>query len=92
MVAGDVIDFPGHRRIKKQLLISQTTSLTGLNLKVGEKVLVYFVQEPLRVRPFIIKGIFSFELDEVDKTFVVGDMSIISRINNWGPGQIADTR
>ena len=87
MVTGDVIDFRDTVESKKQLLISQTIA-NRLNLKVGEKVLIYFVQEPLRVRQFIIKGIFSFELEEVDKTFVVGDMSVIGRINNWTPGQI----
>jgi len=87
MVAGDVIDFKDTTESKKQLLISQTIA-NRLSLKLGDSVLIYFVQEPLRVRKFVIKGIFSFELEEIDKTYVVGDMSIISRINNWKPGQI----
>jgi lipoprotein-releasing system permease protein len=87
MVAGSVLDFRDTDAAKKQLLISQFIA-GRLKLKVGDKVLIYFVQEPLRVRPFIIKGIFSFGLDEVDKTYVVGDISIINRINNWNPGEI----
>ncbi len=87
MVAGSVIDFKDTADARKQLLISQTIA-TRLGLKVGDKALIYFVQEPLRVRQFFIKGIFSFELDEVDKTYAVGDMSVISRINNWAPDEI----
>jgi len=87
MVSGDVIDFSDTAASKKQLLISQTIA-DRLNLKVGDKAFIYFVQQPLRVRSFVIKGIFSFDLEEVDKTYVVGDMSIISRINDWAPGQI----
>jgi lipoprotein-releasing system permease protein len=87
MIAGDVLDFSDTTDAKKQLLISQVIA-DRLNLKVGDKVLIYFVQEPLRVRPFTIKGIFSFSLDEVDKTYVVGDISVINRLNNWNPGEI----
>jgi lipoprotein-releasing system permease protein len=87
MVAGDVIDFSDTTQSKKQLLISQTIA-NRLGLKVGNKAIIYFVQEPMLARQFVIRGIFSFELEEVDKTYVVGDMSVISRINNWSPGQI----
>jgi lipoprotein-releasing system permease protein len=87
MVAGSVIDFKDTADAKKQLLISQTIA-NRLGLKVGDKAWIYFVQQPMRARSFVIKGIFSFELDEVDKTYVVGDISVISRINNWAPDEI----
>ncbi len=87
LLAGRVIDFKDTVETRKQLLISQTTA-NRLKLKVGDKILIYFVQEPQRVRQFIIKGIFSFGIDEVDKTFVIGDLSLINRLNNWDPDQI----
>ncbi len=87
LVTGHVIDFTDSVESKKQLLISQTTA-NRLRLKVGDKIRMYFVQEPLRVRPFIIKGIFSLGIDEVDKTYVIGDLSLINRLNNWEPDQI----
>ncbi len=69
------------------MLISQTIA-NRLKLKVGDKIWMYFVQEPLRIRPFTIKGIFSFGIDEVDKTYVIGDIGLISRVNNWNPDEI----
>jgi len=87
IVAGNVIDFTDTVKSKKQLLISQTIA-NRLKLKVGDKILMYFVQEPLRFRPFTIKGIFSFGIDEVDKTYVIGDLSLINRLNNWDPDEI----
>jgi lipoprotein-releasing system permease protein len=87
MVAGDVIDFTDTVKSKKQLLISQSIA-DRLKLKVGDKILMYFVQEPLRWRPFIIEGIFSFGIDEVDRTYVIGDLSLINRLNNWDPDEI----
>jgi lipoprotein-releasing system permease protein len=86
MVAGDVPDLRDSTEGKKQLLISQFIA-DRLRLKVGDKVLIYFVQEQ-RARPFVIRGIYSFGIDEVDKTYVVGDLSIIKRINGWNPGEI----
>ena len=87
MLSGDVIDFSDTTKSKKELLISQTIA-NRLKLKVGDKILMYFVQEPLRVRPFTIKGIFSFGIDEVDKTYVIGDIGLINRLNGWSAGDI----
>lgn len=87
MVAGNVLDFTDTVKSKKQLLISQSIA-DRLKLKVGDKILMYFVQVPLRFRQFTIKGIFSFGIDEVDRTYVIGDISLINRLNDWEPGEI----
>jgi len=87
MVAGEVIDFTDSVEAQKEIMLSQTTA-NRLKLKVGDKLLMYFVQEPLRKRQFKIKGIFSIGVEEVDKTFVVGSLSLINRLNNWKPGEI----
>jgi len=87
LLAGNIIDFTDTIESKKQLLISQIIA-NRLKLKVGDKILMYFVQEPLRVRPFTVRGIFSMEIDEVDKTYVIGDLSLINRLNSWQPNEI----
>ncbi|MDF2431235.1 MAG: lipoprotein-releasing system permease protein [Mucilaginibacter sp.] len=87
MLTGHVINFKDTAEAKKQLLISQVIA-SRLRLKVGDKILMYFVQEPLRVRPFTITGIYSSGIEDVDKTYVVGDISLINRLNNWNPDQI----
>jgi len=87
LVSGKLLDFKDTVESKKQLLVSQVIA-DRLKLKVGDKVLMYFVQEPLRVRPFTVIGIFSFGIDEVDRTYVVGDMAIINRLNGWKASEI----
>ncbi|BAU53415.1 ABC transporter permease [Mucilaginibacter gotjawali] len=87
LVSGHIPDLADTATGKKQLLISKFVA-NRLQLKPGDKVLIYFVQEPLRVRPFVISGVFSFGIDEVDKTYVVGDISLINRLNNWAPDEI----
>lgn len=87
MEAGRVIDFSDSVKAKSEIMISQYTA-NRLNLKVGEEFLMYFVQEPLRMRKLKIVGIFDVGVEEVDKTFVIGDLSLIKRLNNWNDTQI----
>ena len=87
LVAGKVIDFTDSVEAQKQLMISEQTA-NRLKLKVGDHIIMYFVQEPLRKRPFIISGIYSSDVDEIDKTYVIGAMSLIQRLNNWDPNEI----
>lgn len=49
---------------------------------------MYFIQESLRRRPFKIVGIYDLGVEEVDKTYVIGDLSIIKRLNNWQNEQV----
>lgn len=87
LVAGKVIDFSDSTRAKSQILISKYIA-DRLHLKVGDDFLMYFVQEPLRKRKFIIAGIYNLGVEEVDKTYVIGDLSLIRRLNKWKDNQV----
>ena len=86
MVAGNVIDFKDSVEAQKEIMLSQQTA-NRLKLKVGDNLLMFFAQD-LRKRPFKIKGIFNIGVEEVDKTFVIGSLSLINRLNDWKPGEI----
>ncbi len=87
LVAGKVIDFKDTVEAQKQLMISSYTA-SRLKLKVGDKFLMYFVQEDLKRRPFYVAGIFDVGVEDIDKTFVVGDLSLIGKLNNWNTNEI----
>jgi lipoprotein-releasing system permease protein len=87
LVAGKVIDFKDSIDAQKQVMISSYTA-SRLKLKVGDKFLMYFVQEPLKKRPFYITGIFDVGVADIDKSFVVGDLSLIVKLNNWHADEI----
>lgn len=87
LVNGSVIDFRDTVASQKQIMISQRTA-DRLKLKVGDDFLVYFVREGLRKRKFKITGIFNTGVEDVDKTFIIGDMALIRKINNWDPDNI----
>lgn len=87
MASGRVINFKDSAAAQKQIMISQYTA-DRLKLKVGDDFLMYFVQQPLRKRKFKIVGIFNVGVEEVDKTFVMGSLSLIRRLNNWKPDEV----
>ncbi|RYD83877.1 MAG: ABC transporter permease, partial [Sphingobacteriales bacterium] len=87
LVTGKVINFADSVEAQKQIMVSQRIA-DRLKLKVGDDLLMYFVQEPLRKRKFTICGIYSAGLDEVDKLYVIGSLSLIQRLNNWEPYEI----
>ncbi len=70
-----------------QTIISKTLSLL-LNLKVGDKFDMYFVQEPPRARRFTVSGIYDTKMVEFDKVFVLGDIKHIQKLNGWASDQI----
>jgi lipoprotein-releasing system permease protein len=57
---------------------------TLLHLKTGDDLIMYFVQDPPRMRKFKIAGLFSTGLEEFDKTFAIADIRHIQKLNNWG--------
>ena len=60
-----------------------------LNLKVGDKIAAYFIQDPPRMRPFVIKGIYETSLAEFDEKFALVDIKHIQKLNNWSDDQIS---
>jgi lipoprotein-releasing system permease protein len=66
------------RKIAKELL-----------LNVGDKVLMYFVQSPPRVRNLSVVGIYETGLvEEFDDKMLIGDIGLLQRINNWETGTV----
>ncbi|MBC8266601.1 MAG: ABC transporter permease [Flavobacteriales bacterium] len=59
-----------------------------LELEIGEKLIMYFVQDPPRVRKFVIAGIYTTELEEFDNLYVFGDIRHIQKLNNWSTDSV----
>lgn len=70
-----------------ELIISHTIS-KKLNLKLHDEVLMYFVQNPPRVRKLKIVGIYETNLEEFDNQLVLGDIGLVQRLNGWGADSV----
>lgn len=62
-----------------------------LSIDTGASMLIYFIQEngnPPRTRKVRVSGIFKTGMDVYDKTYAIGDLKLIQRLNQWEPQQI----
>ncbi|MCX2477076.1 ABC transporter permease [Pedobacter sp. MC2016-05] len=87
IISGTIIDFSDSTAAMQELLVSNYTA-NRLKLKTGDDFIMYFVQNQLRPRKFKIVGIYDIGVEDIDKSFVLGNLNIIKRLNNWKPDQI----
>lgn len=81
MESGKVLDV-SKATVSSGILISSYTA-RRLNLKVGDKALAYFIQNPPRYRQLEIEGIYNTGLEEYDKMYALVDLRHIQQLNDW---------
>ena len=87
MVSGELFD-KNDTSMRTEIILSQIMA-DQLKLKTGDHVVMYFVQEPLRVRKFKIKGIYKTGFDELDELYAFTDLRHVQKLNNWNREQIS---
>ena len=65
-----------------EILISEELA-KQLLLKIGDKVLLYFIQDPIRYRKLKISGVYKTDIYEFDHLFAVIDINILQKLNGW---------
>jgi len=81
LVEGDIISMDDSTK-SNEIIISEYVS-NLLELKLGDKITVYFVQDPPRMRPFKISGIYKTSIEDFDKSFAVVDLRHLQKLNGW---------
>lgn len=74
----------------REIVISQMLA-DALSMKVGDDVLIYFIkpgEERPRTRKLKVCGIFRTGIDIYDRTFALGDIRLLQRLNDWEADQI----
>jgi len=75
----------GDSEYSNELMISQYLA-DQLQLDVDSSMLIYFIQpgkEKPRTRKLVISGIYKTGIEIYDRNFVLGDIGLIRRLNNW---------
>jgi len=74
-------------RSNKVVLSGSTARL--LNLSVGDRFTMYFIQDPPRARTFTISGLYNTSLEQFDQLYIFADIKQVQRLNNWKDGQVS---
>ncbi len=86
LIKGNVFNVSQDSTSNKIVISKKIADL--LNFKLGDKLFIYFVQDPPRMRKFIVEGIYQTGVEEIDKNFVIVDYKHIRKLNNWQENKI----
>jgi len=81
LIKGRFIQLPDSTT-SNEIIISETLA-NKLYLDTGERLLAYFVQQPVRQRMFTISGIYNTGLGTHDKNTIITDIRQIQKLNDW---------
>jgi lipoprotein-releasing system permease protein len=73
----------------REIVVSSYTA-KQLGLKLNDRILLYFIRPDGSLRPdkLNIVGIYKTGIEEYDKTFAIGDIKLIRRLNSWQENEI----
>jgi lipoprotein-releasing system permease protein len=86
LVEGRMIHLPDSG-VSNEILLSKLVA-NKLRIKVGDKVTLYFVQQPPRFRRVAVVGIFETYLENFDEQLVIGELQTIRNLNGWSSDQV----
>jgi len=89
LVSGKWIDF-NDTLYSKQIMVSKYVA-DELLINVNDSINIYFISSENKsssVRRLQVKGIFKSGIEEFDKTYAIGDIRLLRRVNNWQYNQI----
>lgn len=86
---GNWIHFSDSSYSKEIMVSEQIANL--LNIQLNDTVTVYFVgtnETNTSYRKLVVSGLYKTGIEEYDKVFLLADLKLIARINNWTKDQI----
>lgn len=87
LVEGERFELEDSTKSNKILISEHIANL--LKLKLNDKITVYFVQDPPRMRSFRISGIYKTSIEDFDKAFALVDLRHLQKLNGWTPDQVS---
>ncbi len=82
MVSGRMLQYIEDDEETRELVISTNIS-NLLHIDVEDEILMYFIQDPVRIRKLKIVGIYETGMEDFDEKIVLGDLKMVQNLNNW---------
>jgi lipoprotein-releasing system permease protein len=86
MVSGKV--FSMNKDVRSDSVLISENIAKKLGLKTGDFLIMHFIQQPPRVRKFIVSGIYNTGLEEFDNLYLFCDIRQIQKLNDWTENQV----
>lgn len=86
LVEGRMLSIPDSG-VSNEVMLSKLVA-NKLLLDVGDRVTLYFVQDPPRFRRVKVVGIFETYLENFDEKIVIGELQTIRNLNGWTKDQV----
>lgn len=71
-----------------EINLSESTA-QRMKLKLNDKVLISFMDKEIKLRKFVVKGIFKTGIETFDKQFAIVPMSCLQKLNKWPADSIS---
>ncbi|TFV97890.1 ABC transporter permease [Algoriphagus kandeliae] len=86
LVEGRFINFP-ETGTSNEVVISRYLA-NRLLLEVGDRIILYFVQNPPRYRRVEVVGIYETLLENFDQKIILGELQTIRNLNGWQDDEV----
>lgn len=86
LVAGRFLNIPDQGSSNEIVISSYLAN--RLLLEVGDRIILYFVQDPPRYRRVKVVGIYETFLENFDEKLILGDLHTIRVLNGWEENQV----
>lgn len=89
LTQGSVLQFPDSGYSNEVILSDYLAR--ALKVRLHDPVIVFFIQkgdETPRARKLVVSGIYKTSIEDYDRTYILGDLNLLRRLNNWGPREI----
>lgn len=87
LIEGMAIDLSDKKK-SNDIIVSKSIA-NQLKLNIGDKVTAHFVQDPPRIRKFVVSGIYESGMEKFDNSIILVDLRHIQKLNNWNEDQIS---
>lgn len=60
-----------------------------LDFEIGDEMTLYFIDNNVKIRKFTLVGIYSAQLEDIDKSLIITSLSQVQSVNGWSEQELS---